>query len=240
MHSYRALSWGGAILVVLGMTVVSLLSLRHKEAERTARLPDGSILTLQAVTFGTNHCAASAFWRRLFKPLPEKLLARWGMALPPQYTTSTPQLAFWLTRKDKADERPLSYRLADESGFESLTILSDISPHFITLSTNLEQAVFDTEVFPRRSSAFRLRVYQGDNLLVPREESITCSVPVADFAVRNPVRKSYPSWTAQRKPMARRDGEMEFILTNRHYYKSSCRTGSTLRFSNTWAEACFA
>lgn len=240
MSSYRALSWGGAILVVLGVMIMSLLSLRHKGAERTARLPDGSILTLQAVTFGTNHWAPAAFWKRLLLRLPDKVRARFGMALPTQYTTTTPQLAFWLTRKNRTDKRPWSYRLADESGFESLTILSDISPSFISLTSNLEQAVFGTDVFPRRSSTFRLRVYQGDNMHVHREEFINRSVHVADFAVQNPVRKSYPSWIAQRKPISRRDGEMEFKLTQLAITINPREGPEALGvFPNTWAEACF-
>ncbi|MBI4324150.1 MAG: hypothetical protein HY674_02685 [Chloroflexi bacterium] len=197
-------------------------------------------MTLQTVTFGTNHWSPAAFWKRLLLRLPDKVRVRLGKALPTQYTTSTPQLAFWLTRKNKTDKRPLSYRLADESRFESLTILSDISPSFTALNSNLEQAVFGTEVFPRRSSTFRLRVYQGDNMLVHREEFINRLAHVADFAVQNPVRKSYPSWTAQRKPIARRDGEMEFTLTKLALTINPREGPEALYvFPNTWAEACF-
>jgi len=198
---------GGCFWAVVLVASAALVSWRlaHPPPALAARLPNGSLLTLRAVDYGTNQTYfQGSLWERCWSVVP----ARWttGRSRGHRFTYQdpVPRLTVWLNWAGFAphDQPILSYALADENGDEA-EVFDRIQ--WASLGTGREIIGRGTPVFPRRSKTFTLRVYQPDvqgNRL-----------RIAEFKIRNPVERQYPNWVPQPLPARARAGELGFVLT---------------------------
>jgi sugar lactone lactonase YvrE len=213
------LAAGGAAVALFAVLAGLLLTATaQKPLNLDRRMADGTILRLEAVTYGRQHHFETGrfrlgWLRNLFPPL--------GGLIGPAYNTSTGQdaLVFWISRRDVAgrslncdwwshtvaidehgcrftdndSERRVYSESFSGSGGPPLPAAPPGS-RFIVASGRLD-------AFPRRAKSFRLRFHdlKGN--------------PVAEFTVPNPIPRSYPAWKPEPLPITRRDGSLAFILS---------------------------
>ena len=191
--------WLWICLIAL-VTVIALGTRHSKPALQSRRLPDGSTISIAAMTQGSKHrFAPGGPGRQLFSFLiPEK------QVFIPAYRTlsvsepdpKTPVL--WLTHVDPRPPAPASpftistiaWTVFDGKGGERPII--DQSMGFAPNNQYNVQA-FSLRHYPRRGPSIHLRRYaNGRHPYVP---------PVVDFTVDNPYPGPYPQWTAPPPPV---------------------------------------
>src|SRR5438128_1859986 len=88
-----------AAAILLAVATFGALSL-EPSARWVCRLPDGSELKLEAVTYGRQHrFVGGRWWRRLLMPLvPSSLQSLLGGAPPVDRTTDSDTIVFWVSR----------------------------------------------------------------------------------------------------------------------------------------------
>jgi hypothetical protein len=215
--------WGALALVAVVLLFRSAVRMGwSSQPGWSQRLPDGTLLRLEAVTYGTKHHfepgllhLASLRQRLPFLP--------WA----PEFDQTTPQdaLLFWMTRRPAAGGRNMGfewwtyYTAFDEHGCRfggdgSMTMLST-SPNGSSSSSTgaggrlappspTEPAVVGygtLQPFPRRGSGMRLRIYGAGGR------------PVAEFQVPNPAPGPYPVWNPRPLPQTARDSDLAITLT---------------------------
>jgi hypothetical protein len=217
--------WIMAALAIIAaiLTMMAAAALVGGARGRTAlsrRLPDGTMLRLDAVTYGRQHSYEPGFFR----------LSRWRSWLPflpwsPVFEERTEDdaLVFWMSRRS-ASGRFLgfewwdSFAAVDRHGCrffgDGQLHMSEASPGGTSSSSVGGGRLAPTsprdgmvvgycllQPFPRREPTVRLRIY-GDN---PQ--------PVAEYTVPNPAPGPYPNWTPEPLPITKRDGDLAITLT---------------------------
>jgi hypothetical protein len=168
------------------------------------RLPDGSVVRLEAVTFGARHQLVLARdWQRVLAPLlPPSLQARYG-GPSVEYQGAPPGAAvFWFTA---VGQPPFTYlRGAVVYDDRGEAVPAERAGHaggsFWPGGEYVDPWVMP--VFPRRGSWLHLRVNGPDGV-----------TPWGEFQVRNPAHGPYPIWRAGSLPQTRREGPLAFSLT---------------------------
>ena len=204
--------------IALGLLVNSL---RLNPLGLKATLPDGSLLTLDTVSFGSQHHYEPGRWRSAW--LPRSFSAA-GRSIPkPSFDLETPTeaLTFWMTRQDSNSGAYLNFdwwshfELVDSHGCtffgNSRTIRHDRNATGSYDATNLTPlaptdasfivASGAAHSFPRREKSFRLRLYNLDQH------------PVAEFNIPNPAYRTYPVWRPEPLPQTRREQDLTITLT---------------------------
>jgi hypothetical protein len=170
-------------------------------------LPDGSVVRIVGVTYGTNHFLGRPL-ARFVAHMPagaqgvlQRLLGSQAV-LRASATTFEPSLIVWLARAtNNAATSPnsgyLSAFLSDSSGF----ISGDSAPVYVWWS-NPQQWEF--QVFPRRDPVIVLNFFYHN----PTGGVTRCgSLPFA-----NPLRGNFPRWQPEALPATRRAGEVAVTL----------------------------
>ena len=175
-------------------TIMFLLTTMPKRAP--GWLLDGTQVVLEKSSCGTTYSPPEPLFVRLLRHLPASWLGRikWNLGSGPSGTADREIFSFWLKLSSPAAAAaPISYAIADESGFEAPMIFAAyLSYQPRAVGTNYIGLVRGAGLFPRRSKNLRLRLYQQDgsgNL-----------VRVADFPVRNPGYRKGPTWKPQPLP----------------------------------------
>ncbi len=176
-----------------------------------ATLPDGSIVTLESVTYGTQHefMFDDGNWQsRIRRALP-RFLRRFFRGGNSTMTSTGPNgLVLWVTHYDPATGRyatPASiYNLevADEHG-----CATRISSYGTTGGgrPGLLISSYALDTFPRRAPTFKFRVWTRP----PGEQKV-----VAELEVPNPSRGPFPVRQPQPLPQVRTNGELTIALKN--------------------------
>jgi hypothetical protein len=197
----RSLIGTGVLLVCLGVVVLVLLDFWRAEPEQTATLPDGSTITLKAVSYGKTHYDPGMSWRRLFVFVPKPLEEKLGLPRTQRRTTEVPSLSICFKTTGKLMPGGINdLRLVNEEGFE-YRMIGDVL--YWSTGATLEGRL--TTVFPRRGKTVKVRVYTTNNL--------GRSTRAAEFIVRNPAHRHYPVWQPEALPITKQNGEVDFTLT---------------------------
>ena len=178
-------------IVVIGVVILTRVEV-FKRPSQIHQLPDGTVLKLQAVTYGKQHqfkLKEGSLWNRLDFSTEE--------------TTQNNSLFFWFSRSSVPSGgglRSLSYDavMFDEHGcgFDIRQSGSSRSGNSLTVVHN-----WKAETFPRRGQTVVLNFYDGN-----RDEL------VAEFTAPNPTPGPHPTWTAEPYPITKREGDLAFTL----------------------------
>lgn len=216
-----------AVLVAAGL-VISRQGAAQPVRANSAVLPDGSVVRLEAVTYGKQHR-----WG------PEKDAVAWlrgrlrwppGQRVPDtvEETTTRDAAMFWITRRDAENPRRTldmawwtDYEVLDEHGCRfgdgtrwyrvrgpdgrggsTRTAGPDelFSPSPPPPRGAVHVGSLPLTAFPRRSSAWTLRLYRA------------AQQPIPKFSVANPAPGVYPTWTPEALPATHRCGDLAVTL----------------------------
>jgi hypothetical protein len=204
-----------AVMVFIVAVAIGFAMLAAGTEKPSRRLPDGSLLTLEAVTYGKEHRFVEGnWWQKLFYSfLPTQV----QNSIPVHtYTGSSDRLlVFWTRRRPAARGQPLPHpfwqprvmafdqrgRTAETGGgvFRSV-------PDEWPVKECVEAWALPS--FARRDHSVGLR------LLVQDQRGHW--VRAAEFVTRNPDQRPYPTWTAEPLPITQRDGDLAVTLTDLH------------------------
>jgi hypothetical protein len=171
-------------------------------------LPDGSVVRIVAVTYGTNHVVGPPLWRALAQlpPSSQKLLGRWprlGNLIASVRTTRTtdPTLIVWVegitNRATALSVSSFEVFLADESGF-----ISGSSAWLTGWWFNPAELRF--QALPRRGRIINLKFFfhKPDGTYQP----------CGSLAFANPVFGKFTQWQPESLPSTKRAGEVAVTL----------------------------
>jgi len=184
-----------------------------------ATLPDGTIVTVESVTYGSQHefVFGQSNWRtRLRRALPRFLRRVVGGGRGSTMTSTGPNgLVLWVSQFNPVTGMYLNpgstYNLdvVDEHG--CATIISGWGssggPRGFLINS------FALESFPRRAATFQFRI----------KARPPGSAVLAELTVPNPSRGSFPAWKPQPLPQTRTNGELTIVLKR-------MRTGGSAEF----------
>jgi hypothetical protein len=202
----RAATVAGVVLaVMIGLVVYASF---QRPARQVRRLPDGSVLALEAVTYGKQHQFEPGLfrlsWLEDLLPLPE-LKDRF---LVYRLTAKRDSLVFWTVRRRATPALSMgnaSCWTFDEHGCRFPV---DLDRSLMTTSTGtpahsqMEVEAWPLTAFPRRGRTVGL-LLQIDGVGRTAE---------ARFTAPNPNPGPYPNWTPQLVPLTKRHGDLAFTM----------------------------
>lgn len=204
---------GHPVLIILALTALVLLLgvtawllIQEPAPLQEQRLPDGSVIRLEAVSGGREHrYVGGARWKRLVGPrLPARLPDRMGWRVHAYRSRQPDTLVFWTARRvpPATSAGHLRSAIFDEHGchMEAFTVHQGID----LLEGSVIEA-YALPAYPLRGPVIGLRIG-----LPAGGAGIT---PPAEFRLPNPTPRSYPRWKAEPLPIAHRDGDKAFALT---------------------------
>jgi hypothetical protein len=204
MRSFpRLLVWSSVALLVGILAATVWFMAQEPPPLAVARLPNGSELRLEAVTFGERHQYASGpRWRRLLAAMgPAGRRSSQGAVDPLTRNTGPGMLMLWTSRAGGVwslnQER---FVIVDEHGCEF-----DRGEPLSNVSGNRPTDSWAARRFPRRGEQVTLRIYPAGRA--------AAAAPLAEFTVRNPAPGRYPVWEGERLPATRRDADLTLRLT---------------------------
>ncbi len=229
MRRLLFLFFGSLGLILLAGIVVALRQPKPM-ASVPLSLPDGSVVRILAVTYGTNHIVGRPLARlvaRMPAPVQAGLLALLGKRAALQFstTTSEPKLIIWLGRATNNATTPpgsgyFNALLSDASGF-----ISGDHASIYGWWSNPEQMQFG--VIPRRDPVIAVNFFYHS----PTGGVSQCgSLPFA-----NPLYGAFPQWQPEVLPATRRVEDVAVTLekvSTGHDQNSSVRADSNGRVSH--------
>jgi hypothetical protein len=207
------------LAIVLGFFALVGLALVLMPESKTAAvqkrtLPDGTILTLEQVTYGQQHnfYFHNNWWTSLWRGLPRSLqrFAPRGGNMT-STSTRTNGIVFWMSRFDpKLAGANRGYvnvgtgthelQLVDEHGcaqrLGGYSSSGDGKGKLIN--------AFGLDIFPRRQKSFKL-IMRDTSATGPKQI-------VAEFEVPNPGPTAHPTWKPEGIPQSRTNGGLEFVF----------------------------
>jgi len=220
------MSWrrtiGKALAVVVPALVLGALVwvvVARGAAPQSVRLADGTVFTLEAVTYAKEHQRYLVpIWTRLWYQFARRVLRKSTPKVSMGYSTTNETLGVWIrerlppgqTARPGVRESPGRSWLADEGGKKRVLASHQISSSRPPSNNELlHLAVF--HVIPRREKTFlfgddlsdRDKIYLDGGFYSDRIE----------FRIANPALRSYPVWPAEPLPATRRDGDFIVTLT---------------------------
>jgi hypothetical protein len=202
MRGGRRTWWQWTAAAAVALTVVAVLG--RRDAPSSIRLPDGSTVVLQGVTYGTTHYRPPQWLNWLLHRLPVWRVERFGLNPPVVFTTARPELMLWLEHRRVTNAASaIRFSVADGDGFEAgVDALADqTTPLLPGLPSDRATTTFLVPVYPRREPRLRLNVY---------DPSRTRWLGCLTFAV--PRDGPYPEWTPEPLPVKRPIGDCELVL----------------------------
>jgi hypothetical protein len=190
----------GVFILVAG----ALLWLRsHQQPRATFTLSDGSVLTFQGATFGTNHLAPDASrWVRL---LPKAIARLFNSARPaPSNLTDGQAVVIWFSKRMGAGNSSQAFMFSmvhsdgTETEFSNSRFYGNATP-----SDTLEGA---PSAYPQREKTLRVRVY--DNLNPPRVTLL------GELTLQNPKVSRAPKISAPPLPQIAHTDDLEVKLVS--------------------------
>jgi hypothetical protein len=206
------------LLIALGVVVVFVLWLVWfwprtgvMAPKQRVTLPNGSVLTLEAVTYGRQHefTFDTATWQSRVRQAAPGFLKRFFRGGGMTMTTTEPNgLVIWVSFLDAVTGQygnpGSTYNLELVDGHGCTTRISSYGtggggkPGFLI-------SHFALENFPRRDRTFKLRVKARP----PGEQKV-----LAELEISNPARGPFPVWEPQPLPQVRTNGELTIALKN--------------------------
>ncbi len=199
-------------LILAALVVLAVLAQPHG---RSFTLSDGTVLTLEHVSFGKQHrFDGRRWWERWLSRSPASWQRRLRTATTPPvamtrvmtHSTTNDTLVLWFrVRRASASASPVwsGLRVMDENAQacgQSIMRYSQV----LSGIRQIEGIGFDA--FPRRGRKIILRYYQ-QNPATDQEELKW------EFPIANPARGPFAAWQPEPLPATQRDGPVEFTLT---------------------------
>jgi hypothetical protein len=206
---FRILRWLRSIWFSVAVLVTALLAvawhIRAIANLQTVKLPDGRVLTIQKITFGTEHkLSYGSLWSRLIAPaVPAKWKNKTG-ARDYIVRTAVPSLMIWGQWEfppKGANPAPWGVLKADADDAEVRPAGSWVG---VPAKGQLIMA-WNAENFPRRAKTFRFEVCEFTN---------GAFKAVAQFDLPNPARRKYPVWQPQPLPISRQTNGLTIEIAN--------------------------
>jgi hypothetical protein len=169
-------------------------------------LPDGSKLTVMAVSYGTNHSLAGPLVKLvshappmvrgwLFKVLDPRASIIFAMNTP------TPELMVWLSA---GNQKNTSVNWSHASLSDSNGFMSGPAQYLLPFIFTPSLMVIDFKNFPRRERTLNLHLFCFDPYNNVKE--------YGTLKIANPVAGSHPEWQPESLPATRQAGEVEATL----------------------------
>lgn len=202
------------ILVAIAAAIGAATWIAARQSGPSWRLPDGSQLSLAAVTYGRNHRVRyDNRWQDLLYPfLPAKWQARFGSRVASMTPTGTNAIVVWLWRRAgtlTGASIPLpgcELVAVDENGLESERISGPSCSY--TLPSGDTLFGWEVQQYPRRSRRFGIRIYYYP--------SPSGGIPAlaGEVGIQNRHRVSTPVWPAEQLPVTKSTNGLEVTLLN--------------------------
>jgi hypothetical protein len=209
------LSLAVIIVVAIGFGAIWFIddgSAKPGTFPQTARLRDGTTLTITGVTFGTNHLVPQTQKQRLLARLPGFIRTRFNIDTDQEtYGTRSfnerPMLCVWYTLDRASPATPGSVPIEDSL---DLSILDGSGAPSVagamTFMSSATAQCFGFKTFPRRERKIKLLVQQEDSAHKDKYQ------PVATFEFGNPADHRYPEWRPGPRVAANNTGTLKAEL----------------------------
>ncbi|MEY4387030.1 MAG: hypothetical protein RLY20_2313 [Verrucomicrobiota bacterium] len=201
-----------ASLLAVGIIGASVMFLAPPETPSVipVRLPDGSFVNLEAVTYGTNHLVGPRLGQMVNRlpPLLSNFSRRiFGNRASIRFSaqTDSPKVVLWLNRgiMARAFAPGAGYcelQLADTNDF--------VAGSRVRYGPTYPLEVKEFSAFPRRAPYFVLHIYHHD---AAGSVSLCGTMPI-----KNPIFHQYAQWHPENLPATKLAGEVEVTLEQFH------------------------
>jgi hypothetical protein len=202
------------VLLSIAVAVGAATWFGARQSGPSWRLPDGSQLSLAAVTYGRNHRVRyDNRWQDFLYPfLPAKWQARFGSRVASMTPAGTNAIVIWLWRRAgtlTGTSIPLpgcELVAIDENGLESERISGPSCSY--TLPSGDTLFGWEVRQYPRRSRRFGIRIYYYPS---PSGGSPALA---DEIRIRNRNRACAPAWPAEKLPATKGTNGLEVSLLN--------------------------
>ena len=200
--------WTLAALAVLGAIAAALWLVTSKPSVPVGqlfKLPDGTVVRLEAVTFGTRHAPEATPWQRMLARLPDKLTRLLRFNNTAVHKSSVPELIVWFS----GGTGSFDVAVGDTGGRNAVKTYNSA---YLQPRPGVQFRGFSFRAFPRRERELLMTLSAwGKN----SRESL------GEWRCPNPVFSSAKPWTAAPLPLSATNGELTLTLTN-------CFTGADM------------
>jgi hypothetical protein len=203
MKAIRAFGVLSLLLCLAAAIALAVLAMR-KSARQSFTLADGTIIRIEAVTYGKSHQFSMEkpwqAWVRAHLSFAARLLPT-GNTVVSSTTTQNDAMVFWIRRFDPQTGKHLPPKwggvdVEDRDGCKFRIRGWGSSGNHISH--------FVAEAFPRREAGFWIHVHMDDEQM-------------AQFEVENPVRGPFPKWVTEELPATHSDGDLLITLNRLRY-----------------------
>lgn len=207
------------VLIFIAAAAMMLTACSRPAPPASITLPDGTVVKIEGVTFGTNHISpASSPMQRLFDRLQANVqpwISRMtGLKPKParRTTTTEPSLVVWAqidSLMSTSQWGQVHIWLADEQGISSGQDANRTywGPSFGTAQTANQSQPLTFGVFPRRGKTIQIHVG-----FRPSGDSKTKFA--GKFTVANPDQRAPVDWRAETLPATKSSGDLSCTLTH--------------------------
>lgn len=206
--------FGWLTIVIAGLIIACLggwFLVRRLPSKPSATLPNGTRITVEAVTFGTNHTFTtdSKLQQIIREMLPTSLKRVMRPASTFQRQTDKPEAFVFLSAANPTNGATVNqawgkFRVIDEHG--------------CMWPASQASAPVNLPAFPRRKPTFKLHATAPGGAAV-------------DLIIPNPVKGPFPHWTAERLPARRSIDGLTFELSRIEAYSAQFGAEGIRQFS---------
>ena len=197
----RAVRILGAFVLLLMAAALVIAIVKHRPTRHSVSLPDGTVIRLEAVTYGKVHKFSTAKpwqnWLRQHAPFARRFLPT-GNGITSSTTTQNDALVFWVSHFDPRT----GVHTNDWNGVD----IQDrhgcrfrVQGWGTSYDGKMSVSHFTAEAFPRREAKFSIYVR-------------TDGAHEAQFEIENPARGPFPEWAVEELPATRNDAGLLITL----------------------------
>ena len=188
--------WSVVSILIIGIAAGAFWWLRRPQV---ITFSDDSKVTLLAVEYGKRHAPPVA--KAAAKPSAGTPARRGGAG---SFTTPTDTLVLWVRQQyDSQQWHNFQYYAYDKADTACMQTYG--RNYGNNRQQGKEIVAVQLDAFPRRQGKFVVRVQQQGNGGQEMSEQ--------KFIISNPVRKSFPTWTAESLPVTKEDEDVSVTLT---------------------------
>lgn len=193
------------LVVIILIIIAGWLLARKKQEEKTLKLPDGSMLSLAKVTYGTNHQVRyGTRWQDFLHPiLPAKMQTNFSARIATHTTSSSNGIVVWLRRTQillptnyiYSKYNPPDYQisLVDSNGLES-ELMQSFSCSYGAWPDGILSG-WELASYPKRNRELGIKIYFRDEIGNLRS--------IGKFKIENKFQVKTDDWKPQALPATR-------------------------------------